>query len=169
MHFPPKERKEYLQLQGGSRKEKKSQPPLINNVQLLHSSSSSLSSSSSSSQGPVLIGHCDLHKPILLIIVLYCVLSRSRSAAWQMWHQLKTAHFLKPVLRCGWMPCYVSYTIYLFIYFLYSWKAMIGSHILLCTVAKKPHWSLSTRCVMHYAAVSSSVCSVWLLSYNQNM
>lgn len=33
---------------------------------------------------------------------------------------------------------------------------MIGSSILLCTVAKKPHWSLDTSCMVHYAAVSSS-------------
>lgn len=40
---------------------------------------------------------------------------------------------------------------------------MIGSDILLCTVAKKPHWSLDTPRVLHYAAVFLSICSVWLL------
>lgn len=35
---------------------------------------------------------------------------------------------------------------------------MIGSNNLLCTVAKKPNWSHDTTCVVHYAAVSSSIC-----------
>lgn len=57
---------------------------------------------------------------------------------------------LLPVYSC------VEFVFYVFVY-------LTGSDILLCTVAKKLHWSLDTPCVVHYAAVFSSICSVWLM------